>query len=97
MIQKQSPEVCFKKRCLRNFTKFTGKHVCQSFFFNKVAGLRLTIKVNRPRACSLIKKRGSGTGVLSFKHMDTEIMILKIFFVSKNYKDNLSNVSTAIR
>ena len=25
---------------LRNFTKFTGKHLCQSLFFNKVAGLR---------------------------------------------------------
>ena len=27
-----------KKR--RNFTKFTGKHLCQSLSFNKVAGLR---------------------------------------------------------
>ena len=25
---------------LRNFTKFTGKHLCQSLFFNKVAGVR---------------------------------------------------------
>ena len=25
-----------KKSVLRNFTKFTGKHLCQSFFFNKV-------------------------------------------------------------
>ena len=25
---------------LRNFTKFTGKHLCQSIFLNKVAGLR---------------------------------------------------------
>ena len=25
---------------LRNFAKFTGKHLCQSIFFNKVAGLR---------------------------------------------------------
>ena len=25
---------------LRNFTKFTEKHLCQSLFFNKVAGLR---------------------------------------------------------
>ena len=25
-----------KKSFLRNFTKFTGKHPCQSFFFNKV-------------------------------------------------------------
>ena len=24
---------------LRNFAKFTGKHLCQSLFFNKVAGL----------------------------------------------------------
>ena len=23
---------------LRNFAKFTGKHLCQSLFFNKVAG-----------------------------------------------------------
>ena len=28
-----------KKGVLRNFTKFTGKHQCQSLFFNKVAGL----------------------------------------------------------
>ena len=27
-----------KKRVLRNFSKFTGKHLCQSLFFNKVAG-----------------------------------------------------------
>ena len=33
---------------LRNFTKFTGKHLCQSFFFNKVAGLR---------PATLLKKR----------------------------------------
>ena len=26
--------------CLRNFTKFKGKHLCQSLFFHKVAGLR---------------------------------------------------------
>ena len=29
-----------KKVVFRNFTKFTGKHLCQSLFFNKVAGLR---------------------------------------------------------
>ena len=34
------PEVFFKKGTLRNFAKFTGKHVCQSLCFNKVAGLR---------------------------------------------------------
>ena len=30
-----------KKDVLRNFSKFTEKHLCQSLFFNKVAGLRL--------------------------------------------------------
>ena len=27
-----------KKGVLRNFAKFTGKHLCQRFFFNKAAG-----------------------------------------------------------
>ena len=26
-----------KKAVLKNFTKFTGKHLCQGLFFNKVA------------------------------------------------------------
>ena len=29
-----------KKGVLRNFTKLTGKRLCHSLFFNKVAGLR---------------------------------------------------------
>ena len=32
--KKQPPEM------FRNLTKFTGKHLCQSLFFNKVAGFR---------------------------------------------------------
>ena len=31
-----------KKGVLRNFTKFTGKHLCQSLFFNKVDGAALS-------------------------------------------------------
>ena len=34
------PEVYCKKGVLRNFTKFTGKHLLQSIIFNKVVGLR---------------------------------------------------------
>ena len=40
------PEVFCKKGVLRNFAKFTGKSLCQSLSFNKVAGL----------ACNFIKK-----------------------------------------
>ena len=36
-LQKQPPEVFCKKGILRNFAKFTGKHLCQRPFF---AGLR---------------------------------------------------------
>ena len=42
------PEVLYKKSVLRNFRKITGKHLCQSLFFNKVAGLR---------PATLLKKR----------------------------------------
>ena len=38
-----------RKGVLRDFAKFTGKHPCQSLFFNKVAGLS-------PQACNFIKK-----------------------------------------
>ena len=29
-----------RKSVLIDFAKFTGKHLCNSFFFNKVSGLR---------------------------------------------------------
>ena len=34
------PEVFCRRGILRNFAKFTGKNLCQSLFFNKVADLR---------------------------------------------------------
>ena len=37
------PEVFCKKAVLRNFAKFTGNHLRQSVFLNKVAGLRLQV------------------------------------------------------
>ena len=37
----------YKKGVLRNFPKFTGKHPCQSLFFNKVAGRPATLLTNR--------------------------------------------------
>ena len=34
------PELFCRKGVLGNFTKFTGKSLCQGFFLNKVAGFR---------------------------------------------------------
>ena len=42
-----------RKGVLRNFTKVSGKHLCQSLFFDKVASLRP----------ATLLKRDSGTGV----------------------------------
>ena len=39
-VQKQPPEVFFKKDVLKNFANFTGKHLCWSLFFDKVTGLK---------------------------------------------------------
>ena len=47
------PEVFCRKGVLKNFTTFTGKYLCQSLFFNKVAGLRP----------ATLLKRVPGTGV----------------------------------
>ena len=33
------PSCYMKKGVLKNLAKFTGKHLCQNLFFNKVAGL----------------------------------------------------------
>ena len=57
------PEVLCKKDFLKNFAKFTGKHLCHSLFFNKVAGLRA-------QACNFIKKE---TVALVFSYEFCEI------------------------
>ena len=62
-MQRQPLEVFCKKGVFRNFVKFTGKQLCQSLFFNKVAG---------QSPATLLKKRDSGTGdflsiLLNFK------------------------------
>ena len=39
--------VLLQKVFFKNSRKFTGKHLCQSLFFNKVAGLRLETLLKR--------------------------------------------------
>ena len=37
----QKQDLFYKKGVLKNFAKFTEKHLCQGLFFNKVASLLL--------------------------------------------------------
>ena len=48
LLEAVVPRCSVKKGVLRNFAKSTGKHLRQSFFFNKVASLR---------PATLLKKR----------------------------------------
>ena len=47
-VQKQPPDVLYDIGVLKIFAKLTGKHLRQSLFFNKIAGLR---------PATLLKKR----------------------------------------
>ena len=67
--QRQPREVFCIKVILRNFAKFTGKHLCQSLFFNKVAGFFYTpwrffdVFRGYRKGLQLYLKRDSGAGV----------------------------------
>ena len=80
--KKQPPELFYKKCVLENFANFKGKRLCQSFFLNKVAGLRSTT----------ISKRDSGTGVflLIFK-------IFKKIFLTEHLRRILDHLLPSCR
>ena len=42
ILRSSRPKVFCKKNVLKNFSKFTGKHLHQRLFFNKVADLKLS-------------------------------------------------------
>ena len=44
LVQKQPPEVFYKKSVPKKIAKFTGKHIFKTLFFNKVAGLGLGLQ-----------------------------------------------------
>ena len=77
-----------KKGVLRNFAKFTGKHLCQRFLFNKAAC----------QTCNFIKKRISSTGPVNFAKFlrtafsqDTSGRLLLLFLHKKDYFSNKSH------
>ena len=58
----------YKKGVLKNFVKFTEKHLCQSLFLNVVAGLRLENTYDR--VSFLIKLQASGF------HLPTNFLLI---------------------
>ena len=66
---------------LRNFTKFTGKHLYQRLFFNKVAGLALA-QVFSSEFCEISKN--------NLFYRTPQVAASKIM-VLKKIKDSLTN------
>ena len=60
------PEVFCKKGVLNNFAKFTGKHLCQRFSFNKVAGCGTCFPVNFAKFLKTPFLKNTSGGCLSF-------------------------------
>ena len=81
------------KGVLRNFTKFTGKHLCQSLFFNKDTGLRSAtlFKKSLWRRCFPVNfAKFFRTPFLQ----NTSERLLLTFRYNSPIKKNLSDVST---
>ena len=72
-LLKQPPELFHKQGVLKNFSKFTGKILCHSFVFNKVAYLMPGILLNnRPRQRHFVLKFGKILRIIFFTdHLKT--------------------------
>ena len=96
LIRTCHPEVFCEKGGLRNSKKFTAKHLCQSHFLNKVAGLRQLRLIfllaniwgldrgNNPKfVIDVISK-----SLLKVKNMWTNLLLLLSYFHRSNKGDS---------
>ena len=69
-------EVFCKKGALRNSAEFTGKHLCQGLFFNKVAGLRTPFYTEHLWWLLLDIHYGINTYYIAFNIFSCRILII---------------------
>ena len=77
------PEVFCEKSVLRNFTKFTGKRLCQSLFPNKIAGLRpaILLKKRHWRSCFLVNFCEISKNIFFIEHL----WLLLLSFLARSF------------
>ena len=80
-FKKQPSDCSIKKGVLKNFTKFTRKHLCQSLYFDKVACCRT-------QACNVIKKQ---TPTQAFSGEFCEIF--KSTFFTEHFRATATDIS----
>ena len=79
-----SHQRCFvKKDVLINFAKFAGKHLCQSLFFNKVAGLEFCETSKNNFSTLHLQTNGSVASFIYF-FIKTRILLqfLRLVFIN---------------
>ena len=88
--RKQPPEVFYKKGVLKNGTKFTGKHLCQSLFFNNIAELKT--QVSSCEFCEIFKNtffikhvRTTASGQMSLGNCSASMYAW--YFLRNNWED----------
>ena len=54
-VQKQSPEVLYKKSVFKNFANFTGKHLCWSLFLIELQALSAVTSLKRDSHTAVFK------------------------------------------
>ena len=70
------PEVFCKKGILENVTNFTGKHLCQSLFFNKVTGLSILPGIIRkPLVFWWFQRQQKGLPLYLKRDSDTDVFL----------------------
>ena len=85
ICEKQPPEVFCKKGVLRDFAKFTRKHLCQSLFFNKVAGGASILSPSEVNFRELIP-RLSRYWCQGFKGTQFQLYLIGVFVAIPNFQ-----------
>ena len=96
----------YKKSVLKNFTKFTGKHLYQKLLFNKAADLRLVtllrkeslVQVFPCEFCEIFKSNiFYGTPPMTARYSLSKLDILELFLgCTGRYNKNLDFPSNKI-
>ena len=91
--QKQPPELFYKKGVLKNLAKFTGKHLCWSFFFKKVAGLSLQHRcfpVNFAKFLRTLYRTPPGDCICMRSFSRLKKPIKKLFYFKQSLQNNVT-------
>ena len=77
LLRSSRPDVFREKFVLRNFTKFTGKHLCQSLFFNEVAVLRPATLLKKETLALVFSRKFYAISKNTFSYKTTPVAASK--------------------